>query len=93
MHLEPAEVDYFANDNIREVESEENEKQNDIDEYPDSAKIDKIEYNAKYVKNVINFKNSPLKFVSSSSESVLKVFDTILLMLCLRISTLTVYFQ
>ena len=81
-----------------EVESEENERQNeesnynDIDEYPDSAKIDKIEYNAKYVKEVIDFKNSPLKFVSSSSESGLKVFDTILLMLCLRISTLTVYF-
>ena len=85
-------MDYFANDNIREVESEENEKQNDIDEYPDSAKIDKIEYNAKYLKEVIDFKNSPLKFVSSSSESVLKVFDTILLMLCLRISILAVYF-
>ena len=51
------------------------------DEYPDSAQIEKPEYNAKYLKETIDFENSPLKFVSSASGNVSQV-SFLFLMLC-----------
>ena len=52
------------------------------EEYPDTAQIEKPEYNSRYLKETINFENTPLKLVSSASDNILKQWKILFIMSC-----------
>ena len=52
------------------------------EEYPDTAQIEKPEYNSRYMKETIDFENAHLKLVSSASQNIPELWKIIFLMSC-----------
>ena len=66
---------------IHERESEAIDEQTS-EEYPDTAQIEKPEYNSRYLKETIDLENAPLKLVSSASGNISEQSKIILFMSC-----------
>jgi hypothetical protein len=94
IQLEPKEQDAIENYNgniiksvtyaggaIHESASEAIDDKTD-EEYPDTAQIEKPEYNSRYLKETIDFENVPLKLVSSASGNISKEWKTLFILSC-----------
>ena len=63
------------------------------EKYPDTAQIEKPEYNSRYLKENIDFETASLILVSSASHNISEQWKILLLMSCLGFMYNTKHFS